>query len=474
MVKPPAHGDSFRSLTENGDNHKSFKHYIMKTVKTLFGVIIFACLSMGVEAQENHNKTEIAKHAISHEKLLERLLKYLSVESYSKYDNINNTWTMTPGQEEMATLLAEEAKKLGAEVYHSPDNYVYVTVQSNLDYEVPTVGISCHLDYSEEAPGENITPIVTRYKGGDIELSPGIILSPDTKEGRDLNTLVGKTIIHTDGTTLLGGDCKNGCAASMSILETLLKSDIKHGKVQFVWCPNEDIGKSAERIDTAYFKPEIFYDLDGEGNKEVGVANFTARGLIIRFTGKYAHPGEAKAMGLGDALAAACQLVSAIPLDCRPEHSEGTQGYMQAYGFIQEGIDWCVKLRLRYFDVADGERYDMIIKNALESIKRDHPNVGIKIAMDNIEYENVAYSLHSECLPSLMKAASSMGKDLDLLSNRGGTTAAMMAAKGLRGGLVVFSGQHAIHSVYEYSVLEEIHDIYMLMLNTIDEVSRLR
>ena len=73
-----------------------------------------------------------------------------------------------------------------------------------------------------------------------------------------------------------------------------------------------------------------------------------------------------------------------------------------------------------------------------------------------------------------MKAASSMGKELDLLSNRGGTTAAMMAAKGLRGGLVVFSGQHAIHSVYEYSVLEEIHDIYMLMLNTIDEVSRLR
>ena len=230
----------------------------MKTAKTLFSIIVFTCISLGAVAQNNHNEQEIAKHAISHERLLERLLEYLSVESYSKFDNVNNTWTMTLGQEKMAKLLASEAKKLGADVYHSPDNYVYVTVPSNLEYEVPAIGISCHLDYSEEAPGENIRPIVTKYKGGDIKLSPDIILSPNSKEGRDLKSLVGKTIIHTDGTTLLGGDCKNGCAASMSILETLLKSDMKHGKVQFVWCPNEDIGKSAERIDTAYFNPEIF------------------------------------------------------------------------------------------------------------------------------------------------------------------------------------------------------------------------
>ena len=446
----------------------------MKTAKTLFSIIVFTCISLGAVAQNNHNEQEIAKHAISHERLLERLLEYLSVESYSKFDNVNNTWTMTPGQEEMAKLLASEAKKLGADVYHSPDNYVYVTVPSNLEYEVPAIGISCHLDYSEEAPGENIRPIVTKYKGGDIKLSPDIILSPNSKEGRDLKSLVGKTIIHTDGTTLLGGDCKNGCAASMSILETLLKSDMKHGKVQFVWCPNEDIGKSAERIDTAYFNPEIFYDLDGEGNKEVGVANFSARGIIIRFIGRYAHPGEAKAMGLGDALAAAAQLISAIPLECRPEHSEGTQGYMQAYGLTQEENDWSVKLRLRYFDVADGEKYDKILKDALASIEKDYPNVGIKTAMDEIEYENVAYSLHTECIPSLMKAAARMDKELDLLSNRGGTTAAMMAAKGLRGGLVIFSGQHAIHSVYEYSVLEEVYETYLLMLNTIDEVSRLK
>ena len=447
----------------------------MKTMKRILLVFALSFLVFPncFAFQDYHNEKEMRRHAISHEKLLGRLLRYLSIESYSKFDNINNTWTMTPGQEEMAKLLASEAKELGAEVYHSPDNYVYVTVPSNIGYDVPAIGISCHLDYSEEAPYKGIKPIVTRYQGGDIVLSPGIVLSPDSKEGRDLKSLSGKTIIHTDGTTLLGGDCKNGCAAAMSILETLMKSDMKHGKVQFVWCPNEDIGKSAERIDTTYFSPEIFYDLDGEGNREVGIANFTARGIIVRFIGRHAHPGEAKAMGLGDALAAAAQFVAAIPLDCRPEHSEGTQGYMQAYGFTQEGIDWNVKLRLRYFDAADGAKYDKIINEALASIKRDHPNVGIETIMDNIEYENVAYSLHPECIPSLQKAAAKCGKELELLSNRGGTTAAMMAAKGLRGGLVVFSGQHAIHSIYEYSVLEEIYEAYILMLRTIDEVSRL-
>ena len=423
---------------------------------------------------QSRNEREIAKHAISHDKLLERLMKYLSVESYSKYDNINNTWTMTPGQEKMATMLAAEARELGAEVYHSPDNYVYVTVPSNVNKDIPVMGICSHLDYSEEAPHIGIKPSVTRYQGGDIVLSPGVVLSPESKEGRDLNNLVGKTLIHTDGTTLLGGDCKNGCAVAMSVLETLMKSNIKHGEVQFVWCPNEDIGKSAERIDTTYFNPEIFYDIDGEGNKEVGIANFTARGIFMKFIGKDAHPGEAKAMGLGDAMAAAAQFVAAIPLDCRPEHSEGRQGYMQAYGFTQEGIDWIVKLRLRYFDAADGEKYDKVVKNALESIKRDHPNVGIETIMDKIDYENVAHSIHPECIPSLQKAAEKCGKELELLSNRGGTTAAMMAAKGLRGGLLVFSGQHAIHSVYEYSVLEEVHESYMLMLHTIDEISKLK
>lgn len=447
----------------------------MKKISLILALVCVCSGAISVEAnaQKTRNEKQIAKHAVSQEKLLDRLMKYIEVESWSLYDNVNNDWTMTDGQVEMAAMLAADAKALGADVYVCPDNYVYVTVPSNLKYDVPTVGISCHLDYSQEAAYQGIKPSVIKYEGGDIVLSKEKVLSPDSKEGRDLKGLVGKTLIHTDGTTLLGGDCKNGCAAAMSVLETLMKSDMKHGEVQFVWCPNEDIGMSAMKIDSKHFNPDIYYDLDGEGATEVGISNFTAREFYVRFIGKDAHPGEAKAMGLGDALAAAAEFVAAIPIDCRPEHSEGTQGYMQAYGFQQNGIDWFVKLRLRYFDKADGERYDAIVNQALADVRRDHPNVGIEIHTDEIRYENVAYSLHPECINMLSAAAAKINKELDYKAARGGTTASMMAAKGLKGGLLVFSGQHAIHSVYEYTVLEEVHEAYMLMLHTIDEVSKL-
>ena len=448
-------------------------------MKTLTKIVMLACICAGISssvafAQATRNEKLIAKHAVTHEKMLERLLKYIKVESWSLYDNVNNDWTMTEGQAEMAAMLAADAKALGADVYVSPDNYVYVTVPSNLKYDVPSVGISCHLDYSQEAPYQGINPSVLKYQGGDIVLSEGVVLSPDSPEGKDLKCLEGKTLIHTDGKTLLGGDCKNGCAVAMSVLETLMKSDMKHGEVQFVWCPNEDVGMSAMRIDTERFNPEIYYDIDGEGATEVGVSNFTAREFYVKFIGKDAHPGDAKAMKMGDALAAAAEFVAAIPIDCRPEHSEGTQGYMQAYGFNQTGHDWFVKFRIRYFDKADGEKYDGIVKQALADVRRDHPEVGIEIHTDEIRYENVAYSLHPECVNALCAASEKIGKNLDLKANRGGTTASMMAAKGLNGGLLVFSGQHAIHSIYEYSVLEEVHEAYMLMLHTIDEVSKLK
>lgn len=447
-------------------------------MKRVSFLLVLSCFFMvflpqNLHAQKSFNERQIARHAVSHDKMLDRLLKYISVESWSLYDNVTNQWTMTEGQTRMAEMLASDARALGAEVYVCPDNYVYVTVPSNIKNDVPSMGISCHLDYTQEAPYQGIKPTVLKYEGGDIILNENRILSPDSLQGRDLKHLVGKTLIHTDGTTLLGGDCKNGCTVAMSVLETLMKSDMKHGEVQFVWCPNEDIGKAAEKIDTAYFNPDIYYDIDGEGASEVGISNFTAREMFVRFIGKDAHPGEAKAMGLGDALAAAAEFITAIPIDCRPEHSEGTQGYMQAYGFQQSGVDWTVRLRIRYFDKADGEKYDDIVNQAFLNVRRDHPNVGIEVCNDFIVYENVAYSMHPECVNVLTAAAEKIGKELDLRANRGGTTASMMAAKGLNGGLPVFSGQHAIHSVYEYSVLEEVHEAYMLMLHTIDEVSKL-
>ena len=145
----------------------------------LCGTLVAVLMSVStgdMYARKSSNEQIIAKKAVSHEKMLERLLKYISVESWSLYDNVNNDWTMTDGQAEMAAMLAADAKALGADVYVCPDNYVYVTVPSNLKYDVPSVGISCHLDYSQEAPYQGIRPSVLKYQGGDIVLSEGAIV----------------------------------------------------------------------------------------------------------------------------------------------------------------------------------------------------------------------------------------------------------------------------------------------------------
>ena len=130
-----------------------------------------------------------------------------------------------------------------------------------------------------------IHPIVLEYNGGDIEQAPGRYIKVDSAEGVDLPGLVGSTIIHTDGTTVLGGDDKNGCAIVMSLLKTVLQEGVKHGRIQIVIAPNEDIGHAALQIDTLFFNPDILFDVDGAGGNQIMASNFTARGVNVEFIG---------------------------------------------------------------------------------------------------------------------------------------------------------------------------------------------
>ena len=416
-------------------------------------------------------------YRVSQDKMLDRLLGYIKINSQSQYDKENSSiFTMTDGQRVMAQHLANEAKALGAKVYVCPDNYVYIELPSNTKADVPTLGISCHYDTTPEAPcSKVINPIVIKYKGGDIIQGEGRSISPDSHFGRDLKNHIGKTIIHTDGTTLLGGDDKNGCAITMSVLETLLKNGKKqrHGKVQFVFCPNEDIGLSAARIDKAYFNPDILYDMDGEGGNEITISNFTARGFDVCFTGNKAHPAEAKKMKFGDALAAASTFIAAVPVKYRPENSEGRQGYIHPYTMSADSTETIYKVstRIRYFDRAEGDIFDKIINEAVARIKRDFPNVKTEVVYDGLQYENVEYSMHPKSRAIVAEAAKRAGIAYKEVDGRGGTTASMFCAKGLKGGMNVFTGQYAVHSTNEYAVLEEIYAAYRLMMEIVGQVA---
>ena len=423
---------------------------------------------------------------VDKQEMLDLLLKYIAVNSGSI--DPNEGYPMTPGQEEMALLLKSDAEALGAKVFLSEWQYVYIDVPSNLDHEVPVLGISCHLDYNTETYGANVKwvdlppihPIVLEYKGGDIEQAPGRFIKVESVEGRDLPGLVGKTLIHTDGTTVLSGDDKNGCAIVMSLLKTILQDGVKHGRIQIVIAPNEDIGAAALKIDSQYFNPDILFDVDGGGGNEIMASNFTARGLNVEFIGHDAYPGEAKAQKLGDAFAAYCEYVASVPLMNRPERTEGYEGYIHPYECKEEKVEdvdgnqqkkYTVKSRIRFFDPKEGEHFDALIKEALKKVADDYPNVTINVVFDDTQYENVAVTMNPLSYSVLGRAAARTGQEIKFTSVRAGTTAAMFAAKGLSAGMCLFSGQHNDHTPKEYSCLEEMMDAYHLLLYAVDEVA---
>lgn len=445
----------------------------MKTFNLKF-LILSAILTISATVTANSGNL----HKISKQEMLERFLSYLTIDSQSRLPEYPGEFPMTDGQHEMAIFLAEEIRGYSPDIncIVSQDNYVYVTIPSNLKKgeDVPTLGFSCHLDVTPECVSTPVKPsVLIKYQGEDIRLSESKSLRTDTPEGKDLPGLVGKTIVHTDGNTLLGGDDKCGCTILSSVIKTIVQSErFRHGEIQFVFCPNEDIGMSAERIDREIFNPDILFDFDGEGGCEVTEENFSARGITIRLTGHEAHPAYAKALAYGDALAAASHFISFFPLDTRPENTEGKQGYIHPWGLEKKGDAYEVYIRIRFFSKEDGERFSSLFTQAIEHVRTAFPNVVTEVVSDDVQYDNVAWSMHPESHNILNRASAETGIEIVYKSERAGTTAAMFCAKGMTGGMCLFSGQHAPHTVYEYAVLEEMYDSYILALNIINETAR--
>lgn len=384
--------------------------------------------------------------------MLDTFVKYASIDSQSDDDN---PWPVTTGQLEMAQAIKSDIQQAiakshikGATAEISPDGYVYVRIPANIKSKCPSLGISCHLDVTPEAKGGVIKPIV--------------------------DTLNGHTIVCTDGTTLLGADDKCGVTIAVELIRTILTTpSIKHGELLFAFCPNEDVGRAADKIDASVFCPDILFDLDGEELGVVTQSNFTARRFDVKFLGHDAHPGDAKAQKLGDAIAAASAYVSYFPVESRPENSEGRQGYIHPWNLTKDGPDVTVHTRVRYFDKSEGELFDRMLAGAIADVRHKFPNVNIEIVADDLQYENVAYTLHPQARTMVENAASKIGMDITFADERGGTTAAMMAAHGLKGGMCVFAGMHEVHSIREYADLREMEDAYNLILEIIKGITNI-
>lgn len=420
------------------------------------------------------------------ETIIRRFTTYATINSQS-WDAYDPTeFPISDGQEEIAELIEQELRTIGSDkdliVSRSDYQYVYATIPANCE-GVPSIMFMAHMDCTPECAGGEITPIVHRnYDGGDIQLPAGITLSPETPQGKHLANCVGKTIITSDGYTLLGADDKTGCTILVTLIETILNDKkLKHGDLHFVFSQNEDIGRAAERFEEEYVdgQPDIVIDVDGDAPTAFSVENFTAVGRNYTFQGKNAHPGNGFYNQYGDALTAASYFIGQLPPETHPSASKGKEGYIHCYS-IEPLIDvngeetpqnYLVKVRLRYFDAQEGDAFRQLLDEAAELTAKAFPYVVTEAEPEVMQYENVAYTMYPDLGDLIIKAAEKEGVKLTPRSERGGTTAAMLAAKGQKGGPCLYSGQQAEHSIYEWTCAEDMYQMVMVARSIIETVA---
>lgn len=261
----------------------------------------------------------------------ERFLKYVSYWTTSSEDNIVDGTAVIPStkrQFELGKVLEEELKSLGLQKVILTENcYVYGLLPATAGYEnKKAVGFIAHMDTAPDYSGENVKPqVIQNYDGKDILLKgSGEYLK--VSDFPSLSKLTGRTLITTDGTTLLGADDKAGIAEIMTALEEIISSGQPHGDIWVGFTPDEEIGSGADLFDLDYFKADFAYTLDGDYEGEVAYENFNAASAVFSIKGVNVHPGEAKDIMVNAALVA-CEIQSLLPPQETPAHTEGREGF---------------------------------------------------------------------------------------------------------------------------------------------------
>ena len=266
------------------------------------------------------------------EKVLDRFLRYVSVDTQSNEESESQ-----PSAEKelnLLRMLRDELQALGVEATLDEYGYVMGTIPSNIEAKVPAIGFIAHVDTAPDASGADIKPqIINEYDGGDIPLKgvPGLALKPS--EFPEMLHYVGQTLITTDGTTLLGADDKAGVAEIMDAVQYIVEHpEFRHGEIKIGFTPDEEIGRGVVKFDVKRFGAEYAYTMDGGEIGELEFENFNAASAKIHIQGRNVHPGYAKGK-MKNAILIATELNALLPVQQRPEYTEGYEGFFHIVGF---------------------------------------------------------------------------------------------------------------------------------------------
>ncbi|MEE1087279.1 MAG: peptidase T [Schaedlerella sp.] len=383
----------------------------------------------------------------------ERLLNYVVVRTPS--DENSTTTPSTSCQFNLAHLLVEELKDLGLSDAHVDDKcYVYAHLPATPGYENKArLGLIAHMDTVIEFCDHEIRPIVTEnYDGKPLPLgTSGRIL--EATDFKVLNTLIGRTLITTDGTTILGADDKAGIAEIMTVLEILITENIPHGPVSIGFTPDEEIGSGADHFNHKEFNADFAYTLDGEAEGSIEYENFNAARVIFEIDGINVHPGAARDTMINAALIG-MEINSLLPTGQTPRDTDGYDGFYHLLEFTGDVSHAHLDYIIRDHDNESFNNRKQILRDIEKSMKEKWGENFIHLKIKD-EYCNMAEIIkqHIHLIDNAKKACRNLGIEPHISPIRGGTDGARLSYDGLPCPNLG-TGAHAVHGPYEFITAE--------------------
>ncbi len=396
--------------------------------------------------------------------LKERFLKYVAIDTQSSEES--ETFPSTEKQWTLLNLLVEEMKALGlTEVSIDKYGYAMGTIPASEGCgNAPVIGFLAHVDTSPDMSGENVRPrIIDNYDGSDIVLNNALTMR--VADFPELKNFVGHTLIHTDGTTLLGADDKAGVAEIMTAAEYLLAHpEIRHGKIRIGFTPDEEIGRGVDFFDVKAFGADFAYTMDGGYEGELEYENFNAASAKIAIQGRNVHPGYAKNKMI-NAIEVACELNSLIPATERPQYTEGYEGFYHCVGLNGTVEQATISYIIRDHDADKFEQKKVWMWSVVDLLKKKYGEQVLTLTLKD-QYYNMRKMVepHPQVIELAKKAMTEAGVAPIVRPIRGGTDGARLSFMGLPCPNI-FAGGMNFHGKFEYCSLDSMQRAMQVIVN---------
>lgn len=398
--------------------------------------------------------------------LQNRFAKYVQIDTQS--DPTSATVPSTEKQKNLGKVLVEELLEMGITDAHLDDfGYVYATIPSNTEKDVPVICFCSHMDTSPDCSGTNVKPIIhANYQGEDLVLPDDHSIVLKMSEHPDLKHQIGNDIFTASGTTLLGADNKAGLTEIMEAAAFLMQNPgFKHGTIKILFTPDEEIGRGVDKADLKKLGAQFAYTVDGETLGSIEDETFSADGAVLTIKGVSTHPGFAKDK-MESAIKILSDVISSLPSDClSPESTEGKEGFIHPVTISGSVEQAEARFILRAFDdeqlEANGELLDATVRNIIE----DFPNSTYELKITE-QYRNMKKVLdeYPEVIAYGVEAIERAGITPKRQSIRGGTDGSRLSFMGLPCPNI-FAGEHAFHGKQEWASVQDMEKAVETIIN---------